>query len=79
MNPTIQEGELRYLGGENIDIAGHPHRAFKFSIKVALSSELIVWTSPKGLLLAVAIRHEGKDWPEESMKLVRLQEWAGFE
>lgn len=79
VNPMIREGELRYLGGENIDIEGQPHRAFKFSIKVALSPELIIWTSPRGLLLAVAIRHEGKDWPEESMKLVQLQEWASFE
>ena len=79
VSPTIQEGELRYLGAENIDIAGHTHRAFKFSIKIALFPELIASTSPRGLLLAVAIRHEGKDFPEESMKLVQLQEWAGFE
>jgi len=79
VNPVIREGELRYLGGENIDIAGQPHRAFKFSIKVALSPELVVWTSPKGVLLKVAIQHEGKNWPEESMKLVRFQEREGFQ
>jgi hypothetical protein len=79
VNPMIREGELRYLGGENIDIAGQPHGAFKFSIKVALSPELVIWTSPKGVLLKVAIQHEGKDWPEESMKLVRFQEWEGFQ
>lgn len=79
VNPMILEGGLRYLGEENIDIAGQPRRTFKFSIKVPLSPELIVWTSPKGLLFAVAVQHEGKDWPEETMKLVRLQEWAGFE
>lgn len=79
VNPMIREGELRYLGGENIDIAGQPHRAFKFSIKVALSPELVVWTSPKGILLKVGIQHEGKDWPEESMKLAHFQEWEGFQ
>jgi len=79
VNPIIREGELRYLGDENIDIAGQSHRAFKFSIKVALSPELVVWTSPKGVLLKVGIQHEGKDWPEESMKLVRFQEWEGFQ
>ena len=79
VNPMIHEGELRYLGDEDIDIAGQSRRAFKFSLKVALSPELIIWTSPKGLLLAVAVLHEGKDWPEESMKLVQFQEWAGFE
>jgi hypothetical protein len=79
VNPIIREGELRYLGDENIDIAGQSHRAFKLSIKVALSPELVVWTSPKGVLLKVGIQHEGKDWPEESMKLVRFQEWEGFQ
>jgi hypothetical protein len=79
VNPMILDGDLRYMGEENIDVAGKQRRAFKFSIKVAISPELIIWTSPKGLLLAVAVRHEGKDWPEESMKLLHFQEWAGFE
>jgi hypothetical protein len=79
VNPMILDGEIRYLGGENIDVAGQPRRAFKFSIKVALSPELLIWTSPRGLLLAVAVQHEGKEWPEESMKLLHFQEWAGFE
>jgi hypothetical protein len=79
VNPMILDGELRYIGEENINVAGQPRRAFKFSIKVALSPELLIWTSPKGLLLAVAVQHEGKDVPEEGMKLLRFQEWAGFE
>lgn len=79
VNPMILEGRLRYLGEEKIDVAGQVRRAFKFSIKVPLSPEFIAWTSPRGLLLAVAVQHEGKDWPEETMKLVRFQEWAGFE
>ena len=79
VSPMIREGELRYLGDENIDIAGQPHRALKFSIKVALSPELVIWTSPKGVLLKVAIQHASKDWPEKSMKLVRFQEWEGFQ
>jgi hypothetical protein len=79
VNPMIREGELRYLGDENIDIAGQPGRAFKFSVKVALSPQLVIWTSPKGVLLKVAIQRESKDSPEESMKLVRFQEWEGFQ
>jgi len=79
VNPLILGGELRYLGAENFDVAGQARRAFKFSIKVPLSPELIVWTSPKGLLMGVAVQHEEKEWPAETMKLVRLQEWAGFE
>jgi hypothetical protein len=79
VSPMILEGELRYLGEENMNIAGQPRRAFKFSIKVLMSPELIIWTSPKGLLMRVAVQHPDKDWPEESMKLIRFQEWAGFD
>jgi len=75
----ILEGELRYMGQENIDIAGQPRRAFKFSIKVAFSPELIIWTTPKGLLLAASVKREGKEWPEQSLKLVHFQGWEGFE
>ena len=77
--PMILDGQVRYLGEDKIDIEGQPRRAFKFSIKAMLSPELIVWTSPKGLLLGVSVQHEGKDWPEESMKLIHLHEFAGFE
>jgi hypothetical protein len=79
VNPMILDGELRYLGEESIDVAGQARRAFKFSLNVALAPELIIWTSPRGLLLGVAIQHEGKDWPEESMKLIHFQELTGFE
>jgi len=79
VNPMILDGELRYLGETSTNIDGRPRRAFKFSIKVALSPELLVWTSPKGLLLAVSIEREGKDWPEESMKLIHFQGSPGFE
>jgi hypothetical protein len=76
--PTILDGELRYLGEENLDVAGQPLRAFKFSIKVVLSPELLIWTSRRGLLLAVAVQHEQKNWPEEGMKLLHFQQW-GFD
>jgi hypothetical protein len=79
VNPTILDGEIRYLGEETKEFAGRPRRAFKFSIKVALSPALIIWTSPKGLLLGVGVQHEGKDLPEEGLKLVQFEEWAGFE
>lgn len=79
VNPMILDGQVRYLGEERVDVAGAQRRAFKFSIKVALSPELIIWTSPKGLLMRVAVQHADKDFPEESMKLIRFKEYAGFE
>jgi hypothetical protein len=73
--PMILDGELRYLGEENIEIAGVPRRAFKFSIKAALSPEFAVWTTTNGLLLAVSVEHGDKNWPEQGMKLLHFQEW----
>ncbi len=73
--PMILDGELRYLGEENLEIAGLPQRAFKFSIKPALSPEIAVWTTTNGLLLAVSVEHGDKNWPEQGMKLLHFQEW----
>jgi len=73
--PMILDGELRYLGEENLEIAGLPQRAFKFSIKAALSPEIVVWTTTNGLLLAVSVEHGDKHWPEQAMKLLHFQEW----
>ena len=76
VSPMILDGELRYLGEENIEVAGLQRRAFKFSIKAALSPEFIAWTTPNGLLLAVSVEHGDKNWPEQGMKLLHFQEWA---
>jgi hypothetical protein len=78
VEPMVLDGDLRYLGEDEIQVAGKMQRAFKFSIKVALSPELLVWTSPKGLLLAISLNHAGKGFPEESLKTLHFQEW-GFE
>jgi hypothetical protein len=75
---TILSGPLRYLGDEDIDAAGQKWRARKFSLKVALHPEFLIWTSSKGLLLALAVEHEHKDWPQEGMKLTHFRSWADF-
>jgi len=75
--PMILDGELRYLGEETIDVAGQRLGAFKFSIKAAMTPQILVWTTPKGLLLAVEIAHQD-DWPGEQMKLLHFREWTSF-
>ncbi len=75
---TILEGPLLYLGEEEMNAAGQKWRAHKFSLKVPLQPEYLIWTSPKGLLLALAIEHEHKDWPEEGLKLVRFESSSEF-
>jgi hypothetical protein len=75
---TILGGPLQYLGEEDIETAGQKWRARKFSLKVALHPEFLIWTSSKGLLLALAVEHEHKNWPEEGMRLARYQSWTEF-
>jgi hypothetical protein len=75
---TILEGPLQYLGEENIEAGGRKWRAHKFSLKVPLHPQYLIWTSPKGLLLALAIEHEHKDWPEEGLRLERFESSTEF-
>jgi len=75
---TILNGRLRYLGTETITLVHERLRAYKFSLKVALHPEFLIWTSPKGLLLSLAVEHAHKNWPEEGMTLVRFHKWADF-
>ena len=75
---TILEGPLLYLGEEEIEAAGRKWRAHKFSLKVPLQSQYLIWTSPRGLLLAFAIEHEHKDWAEEGLKLARFESSTEF-
>lgn len=76
VSPMILDGELRYLGEENIEVGGLAQRAFKFSIKAALSPAFIVWTTANGLLVSVSVEHGDKNWPEQAMKLLHFQEWT---
>jgi hypothetical protein len=75
---TILEGPLQYLGEENFEAGGRKWRAHKFSLKVPLHPQYLIWTSPKGLLLALAIEHEHKDWPEEGLRLERFESSTEF-
>lgn len=70
---TILEGPLVYLGEEAIESAGRKWQSHKFSLKVPLQPEYLIWTSPKGLLLHLSIEHEHKDWPEEGLRLSRVE------
>ena len=75
---TILGGPLRYLGEEDIEAAGQKWRAHKFSLKVALHPAFIIWTSSKGLLLALDVEHFQPDWPKGGLRLERFQQWADF-
>jgi hypothetical protein len=75
---TILGGPLQYLGEEDIQAAGRKWHAHKFSLKVPLHPQYLIWSSPKGLLLALAMEHEHKDWPDEGMRLARFESATEF-
>lgn len=75
---TVLEGPLQYLGEEDIEAAGQKWHSHKFSLKVPERPQYLIWTSPKGLLLALAVEHEHKDWPEEGMRLARFESSTDF-
>lgn len=76
VSPMVLVGRLRYLGVENLEAAGRSWRAYKFSIKVPLHPEYLVWTSEKGLLLGLSVEHAHADWPKEGLRLTRYESFS---
>jgi hypothetical protein len=78
LRTTILGGEMRYLGQEKLVTAGQTWPAFKFSFTAATRAPFLIWTSTKGLLLAVTVEHEHKNWPQEGIRLVRIEKSEDF-
>jgi hypothetical protein len=76
--PIVRNGQLQYLGDEEINAAGQVWHAHKFSLKVPSYPQFLIWTSTNGLLLSVAVEHAHANWPREGMKLSRFHKWADF-
>lgn len=76
--PIVRNGQLQYLGDEDIEVAGQSWHAHKFSLKVPSFPQFLIWTSTNGLLLSVAVEHAHPNWPKEGMKLSRFRKWADF-
>ncbi len=76
--PTVRDGELQFLGEEDIEVAEQKWHAHKFSLKVPSYPQFLIWTSANGLLLDVAVEHAHPNWPKEGMKLSRFRKWADF-
>ena len=78
VSPMVLTGEAQYLGEETISAAGRFWQARKFSIKVPLHPKFIVWTSEKGILLALTVEHQRPDWPNEGLRLVQYEAFGNF-
>jgi hypothetical protein len=75
---SILDGDLKYLGKEDIAIAQHNWHADKFELKLPTLAPFLIWTAPQGLLLGFAFEDPNKPQPEEGLWLVRFRQWKDF-
>lgn len=75
---TILSGDMKYIGQEDLFLAGRKWRADKFELKVPLHAPFVVWTSPEGLLLAFARENNNKTLFGAGMQLVSFRQWQEF-
>jgi hypothetical protein len=75
---TIFAGHLKYLGQEQLSLAGRKWYADKFELKVAAHPPFLAWTSPEGLLLAFAPENKNKTLAHDGTELVRFQQSNDF-
>jgi hypothetical protein len=74
---TTVRGPLSYVGDEQL-VAGQKWAAQKFSLKVGTNREYLIWTSQKGMLLALAVQHAHRNWREEGIRLAHFHSYADF-
>jgi hypothetical protein len=75
---TILSGDMKYIGQEELLLAGRKWRADKFELKVPLHAAFSIWTSPEGLLLGFAPGNDIKMLSESGMQLVSFRQWQEF-
>ena len=78
VSATVLDGKLRYMGKENIRIAGQEWMADKFEFKVPMYPAFMLWTSPQGLLLDFTEEDNQKRLTEHGMKLARYKQFADY-
>lgn len=75
---SILDGEVQYLGNEQVTVAGQRWDAEKFELQVPTRPSFLIWTTPQGLLLAFAYEDEQKSLPGDGMRLVRFTQFTPF-
>jgi hypothetical protein len=78
VRPKVMDGEIRYLGREEITAAQQKWKADKFELHVATHPKLLMWLSREGILLVLSPEHTNKNWPKEQLELVRFQKYQDF-
>lgn len=80
-NPVLMsalQGNLQFLGQDQITVAGHKWQADKFKLKVALYPPFIIWTSRQGLLLDLTLENNADRMTERGMDLIRFEQFSDF-
>lgn len=78
VSPVVLDGHLRYLGEEDIRMAKRNWRADKFALDVPLHPGYLIWASPEGILLSLAVDEGAKNEPPRRLDLVRYEKFADF-
>jgi hypothetical protein len=73
---SVLEGRLRYVGQEELHVAGAKWQADKFELKVPLNPPCMIWTSPQGLLLDFTLEDNAKRLTEHGMSLVKYEQFG---
>lgn len=78
VRPKVMDGEIRYLGREEITAAQQKWTADKFELHVATHPKLLIWMSREGILLLFSPADPSKTLPKEQLELVRYQKFQDF-
>jgi hypothetical protein len=78
VSPLVLDGHLRYLGQEEIRMARRKWRADKFALDVPLHPGYLIWTSPEGILLSLAVDEGARNEPPRRLDLVRYEKFANY-
>ena len=75
---TVIDGELKYLGQEDITVANRRWIANKFILTFSFNSRFVMWVAPNGLPLAFGRDNGRTNMSEVWLSLVSLQQYADF-
>ena len=78
VRPKVMDGEIHYLGREEITAAQQKWTADKFELHVATHPKLLMWMSREGILLLLHAADPSNSLPKEQLELIHYQKFQDF-
>ncbi len=78
VRPKVMDGEIHYLGREEITAAQQKWTADKFELHVATHPKLLMWMSREGILLLLHAADPSNSLPKEQLELIHYQRFQDF-